>query len=49
MRGLPEHVANKLELVLADGDRTEYTLTPAAQGAAVKAKVQQLLTVLEAP
>ncbi|NOT84276.1 MAG: outer membrane lipoprotein carrier protein LolA [Methylococcaceae bacterium] len=48
MRGLPEQVANKLELLLADGDRTEYRLTPALQGAAVKTKVQQLLTVLEA-
>ncbi|MEQ1636244.1 MAG: outer membrane lipoprotein carrier protein LolA [Methylococcales bacterium] len=49
MRGLPEQVANKLELLLADGDRTEYTLTPSTQGAAVKTKVQQLLTLLEAP
>lgn len=48
MRGLPEQVANKLELVLADGDRTEYTLIPAAQGAPVKAKVQELLMLLDA-
>jgi outer membrane lipoprotein-sorting protein len=47
MQGLPGRVANKLELILSDGDRTEYTLTPAMQGEAVKVKVTQLLAVLE--
>jgi outer membrane lipoprotein-sorting protein len=47
MQGLPDKVANKLELILSDGDRTEYTLTPATQGDAVKTKMTQLLAVLE--
>lgn len=49
MRGLPNKAANKLELLLKDGDRTEYALTPALQGQAAKAQAQQVLSVLEAP
>lgn len=48
MQGLPEQVANKLELIMADGDRTEYLLSPASSGETVKLKMQTLFDLLEA-
>jgi hypothetical protein len=48
MRGLPEQPANGMELIMADGDRTEFLLSPAASGEAVKATVKTLFDLLGA-
>jgi len=48
MQGAPEQAADKLELVMADGDRTEYRLSPAKSGEEVGSKIQNLLELLGA-
>jgi hypothetical protein len=48
MHGPPEQAADKLELVMADGDRTEYRLSPAKSGEEVRLKISKLLEVLGA-
>lgn len=48
MQGLPGQAANKLELFMPDGDRTEYWLSPATSGEAIKTKIQHLLDLLGA-
>jgi len=48
MRGLPGQVANKLELIMADGDRTEFMLSPAKYGTVVELKIRELFDLLGA-
>ena len=48
MRGLPEQPANGMELNMADGDRTEFLLSPATSGEAVKSTVKTLFDLLGA-
>jgi hypothetical protein len=48
MQGLPEQVANKLEIIMADGDRTEFLLGQTKSGADVKLKAMQLFELLSA-
>jgi hypothetical protein len=48
MQGPPEQAADKLELIMADGDRTEYRLSPAISGEKVRLKIGKLLDLLEA-
>lgn len=46
MQGPPEQVANKLELIMADGDHTEFLLGPASSGEAIKLKTMKLFDLL---
>jgi hypothetical protein len=48
MQGPPEQAADKLELIMADGDRTEYRLSPAKSGEEVRLKISKLLELLGA-
>lgn len=48
MQGQPEQAADKLELVMADGDRTEYRLSPAVSNEEVRLKISKLLELLGA-
>jgi hypothetical protein len=48
MQGQPEQAADKLELVMADGDRTEYRLSPAKSGEEISSKITKLLDLLGA-
>ena len=48
MQGPPEQAANKLELIMADGDRTEFLLGLASSGEAVKLRVITLFNSLGA-
>jgi hypothetical protein len=48
MQGPPEEAANRLELIMADGDRTEYLLGLANSGEAVKSTVKTLFDLLGA-
>jgi hypothetical protein len=43
MQGPPEQAANKLELIMADGDRTEFLLGPTNSGEAVKSRTIDLI------
>lgn len=45
--GLPEQPANKIEVILVDGDRTEYTLKQDGQGKEIEAAVAQITSELQ--
>lgn len=46
MQGLNQKAANKMAVILPDGDRSTYKLSQSQQGAAVKAKLAALLQSL---
>jgi hypothetical protein len=48
MQGQPEQVANKLELIMEDGDHTEFLLGRASSGETVKLTVTRLFDLLGA-
>ncbi|NOT10551.1 MAG: outer membrane lipoprotein carrier protein LolA [Methylococcaceae bacterium] len=48
MQGRPEQAANKLELLMTDGDRTEFLLGRVHSGADIKLKATQLFDLLSA-
>jgi hypothetical protein len=48
MQGLPDQPASQIELISADGDRTEYLLDIAKSGETVKLTINQLFALLGA-
>jgi outer membrane lipoprotein-sorting protein len=48
MQGIAGQSANKLELIMTDGDRIEYRLDTAHESPAIKLKIQQLVDLLGA-
>jgi len=47
MQGLNEQAANKMSVILPDGDRSSYVLSQPEQGLAIKAKLSELLQTLK--
>lgn len=47
MQGLSEQAANKMQVFLPDGDRSEYVLNPPQQGLAIQRHMQTLLQSLK--
>ena len=47
MQGLNEQAANKMAVILPDGDRSSYTLSQPQQGLAIKAQLADLLQSLK--
>jgi len=47
MQGLNEQAANKMAVILPDGDRSSYVLSQPEQGLAIKAKLAELLQTLK--
>lgn len=47
MQGLNEQVANKMAVILPDGDRSSYVLSQPQHGPAIKHKLQELLLSLK--
>jgi outer membrane lipoprotein-sorting protein len=44
MQGLAEHAANSVTVIQADGDKSEFTLSPATKGVAAQSTIAKLLS-----
>ena len=47
MQGLNEQAAHKMEVILSEGDRSSYILSPPQQGLEIKHKLADLLQSLK--